>query len=58
MKKGESLATFYASREKLFDEAERRYRAALAFGKERPEAETLIYARVSEEKVERIDIMV
>lgn len=58
VKKGESLATFYASREKLFDEAERRYRAALAFGKERPEAETLIYARVSEEKVERIDIMV
>lgn len=58
VEKGESLASFYTSRETLFDEAERRYRKALTFGKEKPKAQTLIYARVSKEKVERMDIMV
>ncbi|MBQ9990888.1 MAG: pyrimidine-nucleoside phosphorylase [Lachnospiraceae bacterium] len=55
---GEVLADFYASEEKLFEEAEKCYRQALTFSEQKPEVQTLIYARVSEEKVERMDIIV
>lgn len=58
VKQGESLATFYGAKEELFGEAEKWYRQALTFG-EKPQKEMpLIYARVSEEKVERMNILV
>ena len=51
-KKGESLATMYASREVLFEAAAKRYLAAVKQKMERTEEEKLVYARVTKEQVE------
>lgn len=45
--KGELLATMYASDEKLFEAASRRYLSAIVIDKNRPEQKPLIYARVT-----------
>lgn len=49
---GESLATLYASDEKLFVAAEKNFRAAVELG-DKPEARPLIFARVEAGRVER-----
>ncbi len=49
---GESLATLYCSNEKLFDAAEKNFRAAVEVG-EKPETRPLIFARVEFGRVER-----
>ena len=49
---GESLATLYASDEKLFVAAEENFRAAIELGG-KPEARPLIFARVEAGRVER-----
>ena len=49
---GESLATLYASDEKLFVAAEKSFRAAIELG-DKPEARPLIFARVEAGRVER-----
>ena len=50
---GDSLATLYASDEKLFDAATKNFRAAVEFGSVKPEARPLIFARVEAGRVER-----
>ena len=57
VKRGESLATFYSSREELFAQAEERFRQALTFREEKPAPQTLIYARVTKDGVERMEVM-
>ena len=49
---GDSLATLYASDEKLFVAAEKNFRAAIELG-DKPEARPLIFARVEAGRVER-----
>ena len=49
---GESLATLYCSDEKLFDAAEKNFRAAVEVG-EKPETRPLIFARVELNHTER-----
>ena len=57
IKEGDSLATFYSSKEELFAPAEERYRKALTFQEEKPGRETLIFARVTKDTVERTEIL-
>lgn len=45
--KGENLATMYASDEKLFDGAAKRYLSAITIESDKPEQKPLIYARVT-----------
>ena len=56
VKRGESLATLHTSKEEALGEAERRYRAAVAIGKNAPEARKFVYARVERGKVERYEV--
>lgn len=53
VKKGDVLAELYASDEKLFAEAARRYQAAVAITDERPQEKPLVLARVERGNVER-----
>lgn len=46
VKEGQALATMYASREELFDDAGRRYLQAICISPEKPGEEPLIYERV------------
>ena len=52
VKRGESLATLFTSREKTLPEAERIYREAIKIGDEKPAAEPLVLARVERGGVE------
>lgn len=54
VKKGESLATMYASKEELFPEAERRYEEAVRIEDDRKEEKALVYARVTRDGIERL----
>ena len=51
---GDVLATMYASDEKLFDAAAKRYLSALTFTQEQPAKQKLIYARVTKDQVEML----
>lgn len=53
VKKDDVIAKLYASEERLFDEAEKRYQSAVVIGKNRPEKKPLILARVENNQVER-----
>ncbi len=53
VKTGEVLAEFYADDTALFATAAERFAAALQFSEAEPEAEKLIYARISKDAVER-----
>lgn len=55
VKKGESLATLYTSKEETLAGAERRYRDAVVIGGQPPEARKLVYARVEKGKVIRYE---
>ena len=50
---GDSLATLYASNEKLFVAAEENFRVAVEIGNDKPEARPLIFARVEAGHVEK-----
>ncbi len=50
---GEVLATMYTTKPELFEAAAERYRKAVVIAEEKPEAQPLIYARVTKERVER-----
>lgn len=52
VKTGDVIAEFYASKEELFDEAEKRYQDAVVIGSEKPEEEKLVLARVEDGQVE------
>lgn len=54
VKKGDLLATMYASKEELFGPAAKRYINALTISKEKPEETKLIYARITKDGVERM----
>lgn len=49
---GQTIAVLYASDEKLFLAAERKYQEALTIGKDKPVQKPLVYARVTKETVE------
>ena len=51
--KGEVLATMYTTKPELFDAAVKRYQEAVVISDEKPEAQPLIYARVTKGNVER-----
>ena len=51
VEKGQVLAQFYASDEKLFAAAEERFLHAVVIGNEKPERQPLIYARVTKDGV-------
>ena len=51
VEKGQVLAQFYASDEKLFAAAEERFLHAVVIGNEKPERQPLIYARVTRDGV-------
>lgn len=53
VKKGESLATLYTSKQEVLSEGECRYRAAVSVGEHIPESRKLVYARVDRGGVER-----
>ena len=53
VKAGESICTFYADDESLFDAAEEMYRGGLIIRAEKPTVPPLIYARVTADGVER-----
>lgn len=52
VEKGQVLGVMYASDEKLFPAAEKRYKEAVAIQEEKPEKQPLIYARVTKTGVE------
>lgn len=52
VKKGDLLATMYASKEELFGAAANRYVKALTIAQEKPAETKLIYARITKESVE------
>lgn len=52
VEEGQVIATLYASDASLFEAAEKRYKAALTIGEERPDAKPLVYARVTKDQVE------
>ena len=52
VEKGQVLAVMYASDEKLFPTAEKRYKEAVTIQEEKPEKQPLIYARVTKTGVE------
>lgn len=54
VKKGESLASLFAEKEELFENAELTFRKAVHIGVECPAAEALIYARVTKDGIERM----
>lgn len=49
---GEVLAVLFASDEKLFDSAERKFREAILYSENRPERKPLVYARVKNDGIE------
>lgn len=53
VKKGEPLATLYASEESLFGPAKAKIISSYQFSDARPQAKKLVYARVSKDGVER-----
>ena len=53
VKKGDVIAELYASKEELFDGAEKRYQAAIEIGSSRPQMKPLILARVEKGQVEK-----
>ena len=52
VKAGDVLAVLLASGEELFPDAEAKFRSALKLSPQRPEAEKLIYGKVSRDGVE------
>lgn len=53
VKKGDLIATMYASNERLFANAEKCYMSALTIGTERPVKNPLIFARITKEGIEK-----
>lgn len=53
VKKGDVLAKMYASDEKLFEAASKRYLSAVTFESEKPKQQPLIFARVTKDGVEK-----
>ncbi len=53
VKKGQSIATFYADDEALFDSAEKMFKSGLVIKGEKPVEAPLVYARVTKNGVER-----
>ena len=53
VEKGEKIAVLYASDEKLFAAAEKRYKEALVLSETKPCEEPLIFARVTKDSVEK-----
>ncbi len=53
VKKGEVLATLFASKEELFPAAEEKYRSAIVMGETEVIRNPLVYARVTKDGVER-----
>ena len=53
VEKGQSIATFYADDEALFDSAEKMFRSGLVIKGEKPVEAPLVYARVTKNGVER-----
>ncbi|HIZ49263.1 MAG TPA: pyrimidine-nucleoside phosphorylase [Candidatus Gemmiger excrementavium] len=56
VKAGESICTFYADEEALFAAAEEMYRSGLVIGPEKPALPPLIYARVTADGVEQLNV--
>ena len=54
VEKGEVLATLLTSDEKRLDDGERIFREAPSFGPEPPSLESLFFARVSRDGVEKL----
>ena len=54
VKEGETIAVFYASDERLFEEARKRFLSAVEIGQERPDEQPLVIARVEQGKVEML----
>lgn len=52
LKAGERIAVFYTSSQEKLREAEKKFRDSLTIQREKPEAEPLVYARVTKEGVE------
>lgn len=52
---GDTVAVMYASDEKLFEAAGKRYRSALTIESDKRKRKPLIYARVTKDRVERLD---
>ena len=53
VEKGQSIATFYADDEVLFDSAEKMFKSGLVIKSEKPVEAPLVYARVTKNGVER-----
>ena len=53
VEKGQSIATFYADDEALFDSAEKMFKSGLVIKDEKPVEAPLVYARVTKNGVER-----
>ena len=53
VEKGQSIATFYADDEALFDSAEKMFKSGLVIKGEKPVEAPLVYARVTKNGVER-----
>lgn len=53
VEKGQSIATFYADDEALFDSAEKMFKSGLVIKGEKPVEAPLVYARVTKNSVER-----
>ena len=53
VKKGELLATMYASKQDLFVAAEEKYDSAITIGSENVKRNPLVYARITKDGVER-----
>lgn len=53
VEKGDTLAVFYASKEELFTEAEKKYRSAVTISRTAPASAPLIQARVTKDQIER-----
>lgn len=54
VKEGQLIATLFASDERLFASAEKRYLEAVEIGEEKPKTKPLIYARVTRDTVETL----
>ena len=55
MREGETIAVLYASHEELFGPAMEKFLASCTLGKQMPEPEPLIFARISDAGVEKKD---
>ena len=53
VREGETIAVLYASHEELFGPAMEKFLASCTLGKQMPEPEPLIFARISDAGVER-----